>query len=370
MQLLPVCGRCRSRRTESGQVERVNIQPLPNTEHAQLVPYRPKAVASVAARRAQERSSPASTCSVVIVSYRTGPVLIESVQAALDQEAVDGVVLVDNGNSAETRRRIDSLAAANPRLTVIRGHGNVGFARACNLGAKAATGTHLLLLNPDCVLRSGVVLRGLEVLRSDSGAAAVTVRIENTDGTEQRGGRRNLMTPWTCLVEQFRLDRLMPNHPHFQRLNLNESEPFTEITPVQCISGAFMLMPREVYDRVGGMDEDYFLHVEDVDLCFRIQQAGGSILYVPDVAVTHLKGTSRVFPLVVEWHKSVSVSKYFRKHFRPQYPDFVLRLISLAIFLRLAVRAVPITLSWLSERLGRPAPPASGGPTRDATSGG
>lgn len=289
---------------------------------------------------------------MVIVSYRTGPVLIDSLRAALDQDAVDAVVLVDNGNSVETRRAVDGLAVTDSRLRIIRGHGNVGFARGCNLGAKVATGSHLLLLNPDCMLRPGVVARGLQVMADNPGTGALTVRVENTDGTEQRGGRRNLMTPWTCLVEQFRLDRLMPNHPHFQRLNLNENDPLTEITPVQCISGAFMLIPRAVYDGVGGMDEDFFLHVEDVDLCLRIQKAGSTILYVPDAAVTHVKGTSRVFPLVVEWHKSVSVAKYFSKHFRPQYPDLALRLISLAIFLRLGVRAVPMTLSWLSERLG------------------
>lgn len=335
----------------------LNIQPLPNSEHAQLVPYRTKAAVSTRASQSADWPGPIGTCSVVIVSYRTGPVLIDSLRAALDQEAVDTVVLVDNGNAAETRRAIDTLAAADGRLKVIRGHGNVGFARGCNIGVKAGTGSHILLLNPDCVLRPGVVTRGLQVLAGNADASALTVRIENTDGTEQRGGRRNLMTPWTCLVEQFRLDRLMPNHPHFQRLNLNETEPLTEITPVECISGAFMLMPRTVYDRVGGMDEDYFLHVEDVDLCFRIQETGGSILFVPDVSVTHVKGTSRVFPLVVEWHKSVSVSKYFNKHFRPQYPDLALRLISLAIFLLLAVRAVPLTFFWLAERFGAaPAP--------------
>ncbi len=286
------------------------------------------------------------------MSFRTGPVLIDSLRAALDQEAVDAVVLVDNGNSVETRRAVDDLAASEKRLRILRGHGNVGFARGCNLGVRAATGSHLLLLNPDCMLRPGVVLRGLQVLAEHPEAGALTVRVENTDGTEQRGGRRNLMTPWTCLVEQFRLDRLMPNHPHFQRLNLNETEPLAGITPVQCISGAFMLIPRPVYDRIGGMDEDYFLHVEDVDLCLRIQKSGSTILFVPDASVTHVKGTSRVFPLVVEWHKSVSVAKYFGKHFRPQYPDLALRLITMAIFMRLAVRAVPLTLTWLLERLG------------------
>jgi len=287
------------------------------------------------------------------VSYRTGPVLIDSLRAALEQEAVDAVVLVDNGNAPETRRAVDTLAAGNERLRILRGHGNVGFARGCNMGARAASGSHVLLLNPDCMLRPGVVARGLQVLADNPAASALTVRIENTDGTEQRGGRRNLMTPWTCLVEQFRLDRLMPNHPHFQRLNLNEPEPLTAVTPVQCISGAFMLMPRAAYERVGGMDEDFFLHVEDVDLCMRIHKSGGIILYVPDVAVTHVKGTSRVFPLFVEWHKSVSVKKYFNKHFRPQYPDLALRVIGLVVFLRLAVRSVPLTFGWLAEWLGR-----------------
>lgn len=330
----------------------LNIQPLPDTEHTQLAPYRPKVAVSIREPRPTASAEPAPSCSVVMVSYRTGPVLIDSLRAALEQEGVDGVVLVDNGNAAETRRAVDALAAGDARLRIIRGHGNVGFARGCNIGTRATASSHVLLLNPDCVLRPGVVSRGLQVLADNPAAAALTVRIENTDGTEQRGGRRNLMTPWTCLVEQFRLDRLMPDHPHFQRLNLNETEPLSAITPVQCISGAFMMMPRAAYDGVGGMDEDYFLHVEDVDLCMRIQKSGGAILYVPDVAVTHVQGTSRVFPLFVEWHKSISVKKYFYKHFRPQYPDFALRLIGLAIFLRLAVRSVPLTLGWLSERFG------------------
>ena len=123
------------------------------------------------------------SCSVVIVSYRTGEVLIDSLRAALDQEAVDMVVLVDNGNSADTRKAVDGLAAADDRLRILRGHGNVGFARGCNLGAKASTGSHVLLLNPDCVLRPGVVARGLQVLADNPGTGALTVRVENTDGT-------------------------------------------------------------------------------------------------------------------------------------------------------------------------------------------
>ena len=313
---------------------------------------RPRAVSHSPALEPPRQPVRAHSCTVVIVSYRTGPVLLESVTAALQQDGVRSVVLVDNGNAAETRRLMDALAERDKRLIVIRGQGNVGFSKGCNLGVRYARTAYVLLLNPDCVLRPGVIHRVFAVFDESPRAAMATVRIENPDGTEQRGGRRNLMTPWTCLVEMFRLDKLMPNHPQFQRLNLNEDEPLAEVTPVQCISGAFMMVPTETYNALGGMDEDYFLHVEDVDFCMRVAKTGRDILYVPDAAVTHVGGTSRVSPFTVEWHKSVSAMKYFRKHFRPQYPDLILRVISVAIFARLAVRAVPITLAWIGSRLG------------------
>lgn len=329
----------------------LTIDPLSDPSDRRVVPLRPRTVG--ASQRESKASAPlrAHECTVVIVSYRTGVVLLESVGAALKQDGVKAVVLVDNGNSSETRAAVDALAATDKRLIVLRGHGNIGFSKGCNLGVRYARSAYVLLLNPDCILRPGVVNRVFSVFDEAPDAAVATVRIENLDGSEQRGGRRNLMTPWTCLVELFRFDKLMPNHPHFQRLNLNETEPLEKVTAVECISGAFMMMPADTYAELGGMDEEYFLHVEDVDLCMRVAKAGRPILYVPDAAVTHVKGTSRVSPFTVEWHKSVSAMKYFRKHFRPQYPDLILRIISLAIFARLAYRAVPITIAWITERL-------------------
>lgn len=232
-------------------------------------------------------------CTVIIVSYHTGPVLLDCLQAALEQEGLDGVVLVDNGNDENMRRQIDKIAVSDRRLRMLRGHGNVGFARGCNMGVATAGADYLLILNPDCVMQPGAVRRGMEVLTQHPEAAALTVKIENPDGSEQRGGRRNLISPWSCLVEQLRLDKVMPNNPHAQRINLHETPPFDTVTAVQCISGAFMMMPRTVYTALGGMNEDYFLHFEDVDLCLRIQKAGHQILYLPDVTVMHLNEPSR-----------------------------------------------------------------------------
>src|SRR3546814_18390249 len=98
------------------------------------------------------------------------------------------------------------------------------------------------------MLRPGVVVRGLQVLAENPGAGALTVRIENTDGSEQRGGRRNLMTPWSGIVEQSSLERLMPDDQHFQRLHPNDTGATTEGTAVTSNSGTHLRPPRAAYD--------------------------------------------------------------------------------------------------------------------------
>jgi GT2 family glycosyltransferase len=287
-----------------------------------------------------------NSCSVIIVSYKTGPILIECLNSIFQQEGIHQVILVDNGNPRSLIQQINTIADAEARLEIITGHGNVGFAKGCNLGARRARAHYLLLINPDSIVNDGTISKAIDVFKDYPEASVLTVRIENSDGSEQRGARRNLMTPWTCLVEQFRLDRLAPDHPHFQRLNLNETKPLLDISPVQCISGAFMLMPKNIYNDLGGMDEEYFLHVEDVDFCMRIEKIGGVILYVPNITVMHQKSTSDVYPGFIEWHKAKSFCTYFEKHFQTQYPKWILNIFASAIYLRFTLRLVPITLSW------------------------
>ena len=290
-------------------------------------------------------------CSVIIVSYKTGDILLDCLKSVFEQEAVKQVILVDNGNTRLLMQEVNVLADEEPRLEIITGQGNVGFAGGCNLGARRARHHYILLLNPDSKMGEGVISEALDVFTSHPDASVLTVRIENPDGTEQRGARRNLMTPWTCVVEQFRLDRLAPNHPHFERLNLNETRPLQKISPVQCISGAFMLMPSSVYSDLGGMDEKYFLHVEDVDFCMRVERAGGTILYDPNVKVMHQKSSSDVFPGFIEWHKAKSFCTYFDKHFRNQYPRWILNIFATAIYVRFGLRLVPTTIVWLFNKI-------------------
>lgn len=348
-----------------------NTDPISEPPKSEVIPLPQKSgvVTRISSLLPKPRNE-AKSCSVVIVSYKTGPVLLECLKSVLTQPDVNQLILVDNGNARSMVREVNAIADEDPRLEIISGHGNVGFSKGCNIGARRARGRYLLLLNPDSVIEEGVLGEALDVFDEFSSASLITVRLENPDGSEQRGGRRNLMTPWTCLVEQFRLDRLAPNHPHFKRLNLNENEPLSEITKVQCISGAFMLMPKSTFDDLGGMDEDYFLHVEDVDFCMRIEKRGGEILYVPHISIMHQQGTSRVYSGFVEWHKSNSFAKYFFKHFQPQYPKPLLNIFVAAIYTRFVLRLIPMSLRWLFDLIvpPRPAPALARAPRRAITS--
>src|SRR5262245_31495246 len=97
--------------------------------------------------------------SVVMVSYHTGPILFQAITAVLGQTAPTELILVDNGNPAEVTRKLNSLRAMHKNVKVSTGHGNIGFGKGCNLGAKSASGTFFLMLNPDCILQPDTVQR-------------------------------------------------------------------------------------------------------------------------------------------------------------------------------------------------------------------
>ncbi len=256
----------------------------------------------------------------------------------LADPAVGQVVLVDNGNDAETQAELARRAAAVPTLTVLTGHGNIGFAAGCNRGARAATGRFLLLLNPDCLIEPGSLGALLAAIGDPRSPWIATMRVLDERGAEQRGSRRNPGTPGQCLVEALRLDRLLP----LTRLNLNDAPLPPGPTVVPAISGAFMLMARATYDALGGMDEGYFLHVEDLDFCRRLADRGGVAYFVPSLRCVHVKGTSRASALAVERHKLAGFRRFFATHFPS--PWIVRELVWLVLAAGLLARG------WLSDR--------------------
>jgi N-acetylglucosaminyl-diphospho-decaprenol L-rhamnosyltransferase len=303
-------------------------------------------------------TGPERQVSSVTVVYYTGPVLWQCIDSLLLQDELAEVILVVNGIEGDALARLREHASREPRLRLIENRDNIGFAAGCNRGASAATAGYLAFVNPDCVLAPGTIGAILDVFDDHPEAWLVGGHLQHPDGREQRGGRREVLTPWRAFIEVTRLDRVFPNHPYFARLNNYEDAPLEEATSVPTVSGAFMMISRAHYERIGGMDDNMFLHFDDIDLCIRVQQHGGEVWYAGHVPITHYLSTSDVSRTFIEWHKARSSSYYFVKHFQQSYPRWALSGISLLLWLRfafIALRCLPTDVPqsirrWLRMR--------------------
>lgn len=279
---------------------------------------------------------------VVVVSYRTGPSLWAALASVLAEPAVSRLVVIDNGNDDATLDRLRAMAAQDSRLDLVTGHGNVGFARGCNMGAARATEPLLLFMNPDCELKGGVLAALIAALDADDGAWVAAPLLVDAEGRVQAGTPRNALTPRTMLTEALRLDLLAPKT--FPRLNLHRDVPPGPAFPVAACSGACFAIRRDRFAALGGFDDGYFLHVEDLDLCRRITAAGGRILCVPSARVLHHGATSRVSPVFVECHKARGFGRYLRKHFDGQLSPVALAALIALVWFRFAWRAAVLAL--------------------------
>lgn len=300
-----------------------------------------------------EEDQPNRCVSVIIVSYWTGPLLMRAVMSALHQPEILDVIVVDNGNLPEDMERLRTLAGTEAdRLAILTGHGNIGYAAACNLGARRARGRYYFILNPDAIIPTGAVGRLIKAAEPVDGLWLIGGKLINPDGSEQAGSRRGPLTPWSAFVEMTQLWRLAPRHPYFQRFNRHNS-PCPETTvEMPVISGACMLMPRETYEAIDGMDERYFLHVEDVDFCLRLREAGGTVLFTPDAEILHYKSSSRANAMRIEFRKSLSIIKYFNVHFKSSYPQLFLWLVGVLVWAVFAFRFVQRAFSRLLGIVG------------------
>jgi len=271
--------------------------------------------------------------SIVTVTYWTGDILRECIES-LRRQAVDEIILIDNGNPSDVRAFLDRLPSEDPRVRIIRPGRNIGYAAGCNTGAAEASGQYLTLVNPDCVLAPDTVERILRVANRRSNIWLCGGRLENPDGSEQRGSRRDTLTPWRAVVELLRLDRIAPNHPYFRRFHQFEGDSIKGNIEVPAVSGAFMLVRKDAYERLGGMDKAFFLHLDDADFCMRVWKAGGQVIFCGDIPVLHYRSSSDVSQTFVEWHKAKGLGYFFRKHFGDTYPGWSLTFVAMMVWVR------------------------------------
>jgi GT2 family glycosyltransferase len=223
---------------------------------------------------------------IVIVNWNSGNWLRNAL-ASIDQfgkDIVGTTIVVDNGSTD------DSAGAADDRLGVklVRTGQNLGFGRACNLGATSATATYLLFLNPDAALVEGGLQAAVDFMESDAAqkVGACGVRMIGESGIVQRDCGR-FPSARSFVGYSFGIAKLFP--AMFPQVKMNDFDHLTD-RRVDHVIGAFYMVLRSVFEEIGGFDERFFVYYEDLDLSRRIINAGWTIQYVSHAAAFHKGG--------------------------------------------------------------------------------
>lgn len=228
--------------------------------------------------------------SIIIVNYNVKEFLqnlIHSIHKAAQNLSYE-IIIIDNASDDGS---IELIREKFSEVKLFVNNENLGFSKANNTGLKAASGKYLLLLNPDTIVREDTFEEMINFFEANPDAGLAGCKILNPDGTLQLACRRSFPGPWTSFCKVTGLSALFPDSKLFARYNLtylNENESYE----VDAISGSFMMFPKRTYEELGGLDEQFFMYGEDLDFCYRIQQAGYKVYYVHSTQIIHYKGES------------------------------------------------------------------------------
>ena len=271
--------------------------------------------------------------SVIIVNYNVEFFLeqcLNSVKKAL--ENVSGEVFVVDNNSIDGS--VEMVRLKFPEINLIANKDNRGFSKANNQAIEIAKGEYILLLNPDTVVEEDTFAKVIAFMDKHPNAGGLGVRMMDGKGVFLPESKRGLPTPAVAFFKIFGLSKLFPKSKKFGQYHLSYLNEF-ETNEVDILSGAFMLMRKEALDKVGLLDETFFMYGEDIDLSYRIQKGGYSNYYFPETRIIHYKGESTKkssVNYVFVFYRAMVI--FAEKHFSQKNAKLFSFLINCAIYFR------------------------------------
>ena len=271
--------------------------------------------------------------SVVIVNYNVEHFLeqcLYSVRRAM--QGIEGEVFVVDNNSVDGSLRM--LSEKFPEVNVIANKDNVGFSRANNQAIRVSTGQYVLLLNPDTVVEDDTFSKCIAFMDAHPDAGGLGVKMVDGKGNFLPESKRGLPTPAAAFYKMFGLAKLFPHSKRLARYYMGHLSD-DETNEVEILAGAFMLMRRETLDKVGLLDETFFMYGEDIDLSYRITQGGYKNYYFPETRIIHYKGESTKktsVNYVLVFYKAMEI--FAKKHFGQKRAFWFSFFINMAIYFK------------------------------------
>ena len=278
---------------------------------------------------------------VVIVSYRVRYYIEQCILSV--ERATEGIsreiFVVDNHSDDGTVEYLTEKFAS--RITLIESNHNLGFSRANNIAIRQSSSDYVLLLNPDTFVSENSLREVLTFMDSHPRCGGCGVKMHNADGTVARESRRAVPTPWVALK------KMMGSSTHYYMSHL----PWDQPAQIEAMSGAFCMLRREALDRIGLLDEEFFMYGEDLDLSYRLLKGGYENWYVP-ARIVHYKGESTQkssFRYVHVFYQAMLI--FFRKHYA-HASWFVTLPIKTGIYLRALIALFQMHYGLLRHTLG------------------
>lgn len=242
--------------------------------------------------------------SVIILNYNVRYFLelcLESVQQAISDIKAE-IIVVDNNSQDDS---CEMVKFKFPDITLIQNKENLGFSRGNNIGVLHAKGEYLCILNPDTIVAENTFIDLLNFAESKSNLGIVGCKLIDGRGNYLPESKRNIPSPKVALKKI-----LGYSSSYYDSLNLNE------IGKTSILVGAFMLLKKEVYEKVGGFDEGYFMYGEDIDLSYKILKKGYENYYYGRTSIIHFKGESTIRDKTFANHFYGAMQIFYKKHFK------------------------------------------------------
>jgi len=280
--------------------------------------------------------------SIIIVNWNSTAYLLKCIESIYKytHETEFEIIVVDNASPDDDVRLVKHQF---PDVVLIESSENLGFARANNLGFRASSGEYVVFLNPDTILINPAFDLILHQVRSLSNLGVVGCTLFNEDRTIQTSAIQTFPTVLNQLLD---VDFIRNRFPACALWNIAPLLKGGNLpSHVQVISGACLLLRREVFAQVGHFSEDYFMYAEDVDLCYKVAKTGFTNYYVPQAQIVHYGGKSSVKSraVLMKWR---SILHYVAKHHGNVYQLAFRIAMACSAMLRLAV----LSLRWLVVR--------------------
>ena len=271
--------------------------------------------------------------SIIIVSYNVTYFLEQCLISVLKAcKNIDAEIWVVDNHSADNSVRM--VREKFPQVNLVANKDNVGFSVANNQAIKASNSEYILLLNPDTVVQEDTFVKCLAYMDGHKEAGALGVKMIDGNGRFLPESKRGLPTPEVALYKMAGLNKLFPKSKRFGKYHLSYL-PENETHEVDVLAGAFMLLRKSVLDKIGLLDETFFMYGEDIDLSYRVTKAGYKNIYYPDTSIIHYKGESTKkmsVNYVFIFYKAMII--FADKHYTGRNAKLLKFFISTAIYIR------------------------------------